>query len=141
MRLVLKRFVFGSNYTIGNLWVNDNLFCQVLEDKVREVKDVPVEKWKVMDQTAITKGIYDVTIDHSEHRNRDMLHVLDVPGFEGIRIHGGNSDKDTSGCLLVGQYTIGKGNWMDSSQATLARLYPVIASALARGEEVKITVG
>lgn len=140
MKLVLKRFVFGDNYTISNLFVNGVVFCQVLEDKVREIAGVQVAQWKIQDGTAIPKGTYKVIIDHSEHFGKDMFHILDIPGFGGVRIHGGNTDKDTEGCLIVGRYTMGKGDWIDNSQPTLTSLYGVVKPVLDRGEEVTITV-
>lgn len=74
----------------------------VLEDAVREQVGVPVEKWKIAGATAIPCGRFRVIIDHSDHFNKDLPHVLGVPGFDGIRIHPGNTPLDTEGCLLVG---------------------------------------
>jgi hypothetical protein len=102
MDIKLRRFEFGTNYTIGKLYVDDVYFCFTLEDKVRP------EGEKVDGQTAIPYGTYSVIIDHSNRFNRDLPHVLNVPGFEGIRIHTGNTDADTEGCILLGTTWAGK---------------------------------
>ena len=62
-----------------------------------------IEQIKKQDETAIPYGFYEVTIDKSVRFGRFMPHVLNVPGFEGIRIHAGNTAVDTSGCILLGK--------------------------------------
>jgi len=101
MNIKLRRFEFGINYTIGKLYIDGVYHCFTLEDKVREGE-------KVQNETAIPYGIYNVIIDISTRFNRLMPHVLNVPGFEGIRIHTGNTDADTEGCILVGTTWAGK---------------------------------
>lgn len=82
----------------GKTWT---YLCFTLEDEIREVPDVPVEQWKVAGQTAIPQGKYKVIVDYSMRFKRGLPRVLNVPGFEGIRIHGGNGPENTEGCLLV----------------------------------------
>ena len=94
MILRLDRVHKLNDCTIGNLFVDNVFECFTLEDRVRKVK--------IPDETAIPAGIYKVVIDDSPKYKRQMPHVLDVPGFTGIRIHSGNTDEDTSGCILVG---------------------------------------
>ena len=76
------------------------------------------------------------------HIHVGMLHVLDVPGFEYILIHCGNTDEHTAGCLLVGDSQennqIVKNGFIGKSTQAYKRVYPLIASALENGEEVSI---
>ena len=141
MKLLVKRFEFGTNYTIGKMYVNDAALptCFTLEDRVREIPDVSVWQWKIPKETAIPVGIYKVVIDHSDHFNRELPHILDVPGFTGVRIHQGNSDKDTEGCILVGKYWPG-GDWISNSALAYVEVAYEIKQALDRGEEVTIEV-
>ena len=101
MDIKLRRFEFGTTYTIGKLYIDGVYHCFTLEDKVREGE-------KVQNETAIPYGIYSVIIDISTRFGRPMPHVLDVPGFEGIRIHTGNTSHDTEGCILLGTTWAGK---------------------------------
>ena len=116
MNLVSRRFEYSQHYTVSKLTI-DNIFeCYVLEDVVR-AKGV-----KVMGETAIPSGRYQVVIDHSEHFGKDLPHLLNIPMFEGIRIHSGNTDKDTEGCLLVGT-AWGGGDKITNSRVAFDRLF------------------
>ena len=95
MKLVLKRLHKTQNSTIGELTVDGLFQCYTLEDIEREVK--------IKSETAIPKGTYKVIINHSNRFKRLLPLLIDVPGFEGIRIHSGNSNHDTEGCILVGE--------------------------------------
>lgn len=79
---------------IGEILVDGKHFGYTLEDISRDEK--------VYGATAIPSGKYNVIVDYSEHFNKFLPHVLNVPRFAGIRIHGGNTAKDTEGCILVG---------------------------------------
>ena len=137
MNITVKRFEFGTNYTIGKLYIDDQeqFFCYTLEGTYREQDGVPVEQWKVQDHTAIPKGSYKVIVDHSNHFGKDLPHILDVPGYEGVRIHPGNTDKDTEGCLLVGKTWSGT-DFIGSSVAAFNDLFPLIQKA----DSVSITI-
>ena len=107
MRIELVRIAFKDTYTIGKLYVDDTYFCDVLEDVDRGLKSSMTEseilEKKVKGQTAIPTGHYVINITYSPKYKRMMPLLLDVKGFSGIRIHSGNSSKDTEGCLLVGK--------------------------------------
>ena len=114
MKLLLLRTRFHNGWTGGQLYINDEYFCFTLEDQVREPENrlggerVAVEKWKVYGETAIPRGTYEMVFANSPKFGPDTISLLKVPGFEGIRIHAGNSAKDTEGCIIVG-YRIGRG--------------------------------
>ena len=132
MKLLLKRIAKKEVYTIGNLYVDGMYFCDTLEDKVR----IPFVK--VPKETAIPAGIYIVTIDYSQRFGKKMPHVLDVPEFQGIRIHSGNTNVDTEGCILVGENkVVGK---VINSKLTFDKLYPALETALNEGEEITLEI-
>ena len=107
MRIELVRIAFKSTYTIGKLYVDGKYFSDVLEDKDRgldsSMSESEILEKKVKGQTAIPTGHYVINITYSPKYKRMMPLLLDVKGFSGIRIHSGNSSKDTEGCLLVGK--------------------------------------
>jgi hypothetical protein len=131
MNILIHRKYFSHSNTIGELFINDKWECFTLEDTVREGEKIP-------GKTAIPKGKYAVVIDMSVRFKRLMPHVLDVPGFSGIRIHSGNTDADTEGCILVGQ-THGVSSLGDSRLA-FAALFEKIKDALGKGETVNLEV-
>lgn len=108
MQLLLRRTRFYDTHTTGQLYINGEYFGFTLEDKVREVGGVPIEKWKVYGETAISRGSYEVVLETSPRFGPDTITLQKVPGFTGIRIHAGNTADDTEGCILVG-YRIGRG--------------------------------
>lgn len=111
MKLQLERFEFGTNYTISDLLIDDLHQCMALERGVAETRR----------KSAIPYGTYEIVLDFSNRFQCIMPHLLNVPGYEGIRIHSGNSDKDTEGCILVGNTWSG-GDWIGKSRDALAEL-------------------
>lgn len=140
MDLLLQSAPSDDACTLGDLFINAAAFCFTLEDVVREIPGVPVEQWKIQDQTAIPAGRYPVTWDYSPHFGRNMLHINLVPGFSGIRIHSGSRAADTDGCILVGDHknadSISGGLNDHVLEKLEARVVPVIKS----GENVWITI-
>lgn len=133
MKITVKRFEFGTNYTVGDLYIDDKRECYTLEDVVR------APGIKVKANTAIPTGTYKIVMDFSPKYQRMMLHILDVPMFQGIRIHAGNTDLDTEGCLLVGETWPG-GNFIGSSKKAYDKLYVKIKDVLDKYEDVEITI-
>lgn len=132
MNLLLTRFKATDNSTIGTLAVDGVFECYTLEDALR---------WpgqKIPDRTAIDPGVYNVVVDFSDRFQREMPHVMDVPNFTGIRIHPGNTDADTSGCVLVGK-EYGEDR-VNESRAAFDPLFGKIRGALAKGESVTLTI-
>lgn len=107
MRLTLIRIANRPTYCIGKLYIDGIYQCDVLEDTDRGLDDKMSEaeilKKKVKGQTAIPSGVYPVYITWSPKYKKPMPLIENVKGYSGIRIHSGNSAKDTEGCLLVGK--------------------------------------
>lgn len=112
MELLLERRWCRKDYTIGILFVNGKVFSNTLEDTVRDTnKDGKFNngEYKISNETAIPYGEYEVVVNYSPKFKRELPLLLNVPNFDGIRIHRGNSNKDTSGCILLGENTkVGK---------------------------------
>lgn len=111
MKLKLIRKYKCPNYTIGHLYINDKYFCDTLEDKVRQLDSI---EDKIKHKTAIPEGKYKVVVTMSPRFKRLLPLLLNVPFFEGIRIHRGNDENDTSGCIIVGENKI-KGKVINST--------------------------
>lgn len=140
MILGLKRFYFQEKCTVGK-WSIDgeplNLFS--LEDKVREIDGKPVSEWKIPCETAIPRGRYKAIITYSEHFGRMLPELQNVPGYTGVRIHPGNTDLQTEGCLLPGKTWTG-GDFIGESRAAFEILFEKIRAAIAGGEDVFVDV-
>ena len=102
MEIRILRNRFFKERTVGQLYVDGELTCFTLEDTVREVEGKPVEEWKVQNETAIPYGRYKVTLENSQKFGPDTISLANVPGFKYIRMHTGNTEKDTEGCIIVG---------------------------------------
>mgnify|MGYP000932967502 FL=1 len=104
--LLVTRKDFGEKYTIGVMQYNSEHLCYTLEDRDRGLKQTDslllIKAKKVFGVTAIPAGRYEVIINYSNRFKRQMPLLLNVPGFEGVRIHTGNYPEDTEGCILVG---------------------------------------
>ena len=122
--------------TLGDLYVDGVWQCYTLEDVDRRLEQGCA---KIRGQTAIPLGLYRVTIDFSARFQRPMLHVLDVCGFAGIRVHAGNGTCDTEGCILVGQ-DINAACELVNSRLALDALVPQVQMAIDWGEEVTLSV-
>lgn len=133
MKIESKRFEYGGSYTISKLYIDGALQCYVLEDVVRDPGT------KVFGQTAIPAGTYKVVVDFSPHMQKVLPRLLDVPGFEGIRIHSGNTDADTEGCLLLGTAWPG-GNLITGSRIAFAKVFPQIQAAWDKKDPITITI-
>lgn len=99
--LILPRVIYTPINTIGHLIINGGVFCHTLEDVVR-----PKGMAKVHGKTAIPAGRYRVILTYSNRFQRIMPLLVEVPYFEGVRMHGGNTHEDTDGCILVAKNVI-----------------------------------
>lgn len=107
MRITLVRIANRPTYCIGKLYIDGVYFCDTIEDTDRGLDDKMTEaeilKKKIKGQTAIPTGVYPVYITWSPKYKKPMPLIENVKGYSGIRIHSGNTSKDTEGCLLVGK--------------------------------------
>lgn len=141
MELRLKRIARRETYTIGRLSVDGVVFCDTIEDKDRGLRQsmarAAIKRLKVPGETAIPTGLYRVTLGikspkMSQRKAYDFCggyvpRLLNVPGFDGILIHIGNTAKDSAGCILVGENkVVGK---VVNSTETFTRLYEKLKSA------------
>jgi len=101
MNLLLLRTCFHKESTSGVLLLNDKFFCYTLEDTVRRFGV------KIPGKTAIPSGRYRVIVTMSLKFGRKIPLINDVPGFSGVRFHGGNTVEDTEGCPLVAYNRLG----------------------------------
>lgn len=142
MEIKLIRKYRNSNYCIDKLYVNGVYFSDALEDPDRGLTDEmsleEIKKIKIKGNTCIPYGVYNVTITYSFKFKRDLPLINNVKGFEGIRIHSGNTPIDTSGCILPGLNKI-KGKVINSKETT-EKLISLINASLSKGEKVTLIV-
>ena len=121
MKLISERIYKAPDYTISNLSIDGKFFCHVLEDAARK------DGVKIYGKTAIPTGTYKVILNVSNRFKILMPLLLNVPNFEGIRIHAGNTAADTHGCLLVGVNSA-KGK-VTESKKTFAKLMEILQAS------------
>lgn len=153
MELTVNRKWKKQNYTISDLFINGKWFCNVLEDTDRGLDNSMslnrILELKRPSITAIPKGTYEITLDvyspkfgsklfYKEVCNGKLPRLLSVKGFEGVLIHAGNTDKDSSGCLLVGMNKV-KGKVVDS-QETFKKLYKLLKDKHNKDERITIKI-
>lgn len=122
--------------TIGQLFIDGHFQCYTLEDTDRKLETGGT---KVKCDTAIPRGIYDVIITHSNRFGKMMPLLLDVPQFDGVRIHSGNTSADTEGCILVGAFK-GGADHIGSSRAAYQALFEKLDAAIEQGDKVRIEI-
>ena len=136
MKLLLDRKEYADEATLGDLYVDGVWECVSLEDElaINGVKDPG--------NTCIPDGTYEVLITWSPKFKRRLPLLIEVPGFDGIRIHPGNTVEDTLGCILVGEKLIQVSGvpFLTHSKAAFDRLYEKLLVADSRGESISIEV-
>jgi hypothetical protein len=126
MKITVKRLHKTDKSTIGELYIDGIFECFTLEDVER--------KEKIKSETAIPKGTYKVIINQSNRFKRLLPLLLDVPNFEGVRVHSGNTNHDTEGCILVGQ-TRGQ-DYVGQSRKAFDKLFRKMQAA----KDITITI-
>lgn len=128
----------ANQHNWGKLFVEDEdgeLLGQTLEDPDRRLEH---DGEKIDGDTAIPRGRYRISVTFSNRFKRLMPLIHDVPGFDGIRIHGGNTEADTHGCPLLGQYRDDMG--IENCKGPNQRLMNYLLTAEKRGEDCWIEV-
>lgn len=153
MEIKVERKWKKGTYTIGRLYINGKFFCNTLEDMDRGLKQsdpiTTIQKKKVYGETAIPTGKYKIEMDvvspkysavkwYQDLCKGKMPRLLNVPGFEGILIHPGNTPLDTFGCILVGENKV-KGKLINSRE-TFKNLYKQLRTAADNKEEITIEI-
>lgn len=152
MEILIDRKWKKDTYTIGNLYVNNRFFSNTLEDKDRGLSDsMPlgrIAKAKVYGETAVPTGTYGVRMTYSSkfatrawarRYNGKVPELLNVKGFSGVRVHPGNTAKDTLGCVLLGKNTA-KGMVSQSTSYYYKLLDDYILPAINRNEKIMLTI-
>lgn len=152
MELTLERHTYAETYTEGTLTIPGKFSCDTIEDKDRGlVQSMPVKEImerKVYGETAIPVGTYRITLKVQSPKFKDrswakfcngfLPRLEEVPSYEGVLVHVGNSASDSLGCILVGRKA-GDGR-IGSSADTFRRLYDVLKAADGRGEKITIKI-
>lgn len=153
LELLLDRKYKNETYTIGNLYVDGEWFCNALEDKDRGLSQTmsleEIKETKVYGETAIPTGRYEVRMDivspkyngvkwYKDNFGGRMPRLESVKGFSGILIHSGNTALDSNGCILVGMNKA-KGKVLDS-RATFQKLWKILEQARKAGKTIYLTV-
>ena len=142
MKLLLKRKFLGSEYTIGDLFIDGDLLCNTIEDTVRDhnrdgdLNDL--REGKIYGKTAIPYGIYDVELTMSPKFKRLLPLVKEVEHFTGIRIHRGNTASDSAGCILPGENKV-KGKVLNSTKYEM-KIIEYMLDAIKEGEDITLEI-
>lgn len=131
-----------ADYTIGIVSIDGVRFSNSLEDTDRGLNNTmtpnEIKCKKIYGQTAIPTGQYEVIFNYSVKYKKEMPLILNVPGFEGIRIHSGNTAQDSCGCILIGDNTA-KG-CLTNSRVKTQLLYDKMRFAISKGEKIYINI-
>lgn len=141
MKLRLERLWPKKDYTVGRLYVDDRLFCNTLEDRIVDKNKNGVfdgDEKKVYGESAIPYGTYKIIYNWSPKFGRNLPRLLNVPHFEGILIHPGNTAADSAGCILVGKNTeVGR---LTNSRYISDELNKLIDEAQRKGGPITIEI-
>lgn len=149
MKLTIKLLANRPTYSISKLYIDDVYFCDVLEDTQRGLKQTDdlqvIKSKKIYGSTAIPRGTYKITMDvvSNKFKSRSwakpyggkLPRLLDVPGYEGVLIHPGNTSKDTLGCILVG-----KNNIVGQVTNSVNTFHTLMNKLLAEKDDITITL-
>jgi hypothetical protein len=138
----LIRKYFTEYSTIGELFLDNQFVCFVLEDKDRMLDNGwdldRITREKVHGRTAIPTGEYKIEWTFSDRFQKAMPILLNVKGYAGVRIHSGNTPEHTLGCLIPGM-KMSTDNVSESKVATM-KLWNIIKIAIDNKEQIYINI-
>ena len=142
MEILVKRLHKKKDYTIGKMYINGEYFCDTLEDTDRGLTQImtlsEIKEVKEYGRTAIPTGRYPIAYTYSPRFKKHLPLLLNVPAFEGVRIHSGNTHKDTEGCILLGENkAVGK---VLNSRKTMDEFLRILKPAIEACEDIWITI-
>lgn len=138
--LKLIRVTNTPDYTEGKLYVDGAHECYTIEDPDRFLEERGAGA-KIYGKTAIPRGMYPVVISYSPRFKKELIEIKDVPYFEGIRIHTGNTAVDTEGCIIVGSMNESDDDgFVGNSKKAYEKLHEKVEEALKRGDEAWIEI-
>ena len=142
MEILVKREYKKKDYTIGKMYINGEFFCDTLEDTDRGLTNImtlaEIKEVKEYGNTAIPTGRYPIAYTYSARFKKHLPLLLNVPAFEGVRIHSGNTHKDTEGCILLGENkAVGK---VLNSRKTMDEFLRILKPAIEACENIWIEI-
>ena len=142
MEILVERTYKKKDYTIGKMYINGEYFCDSLEDTDRGLTQImtlsEIKEVKEYGRTAIPTGRYQVAYTYSPRFKKHLPLLLNVPAFEGVRIHSGNTHRDTEGCILLGENkAVGK---VLNSRKTMDEFLRTLNPAIEACEDIWITI-
>lgn len=142
MTIKVIRKTYTDKSTISDVYIDDKFICYILEDKDRgllqQMSTEEIKKKKQYAVTAIPLGKYEVIVTYSNRFKKDLPLLLNVPGYEGVRIHPGNTDANTEGCLLPGSSK--STDFVGESKKAFEVLFNHIKQAIAKKEKVWVEI-
>lgn len=132
MILTLLRNKTVNGTTTGKIYLGGTFVCHTLEDAIRDVK--------IKGETAIPAGTYKIAVTMSNRFKKPLPLLLNVPNYEGIRIHPGNTKEDTEGCILPGTTASSDGKAVYGSRLAFNKLFALIQAAVDKNEPVTIDI-
>lgn len=142
MEMAIIRKPTVRETTFGDWLIDGAPTYKTLEDAVREIPGEPVEKWKIKGKTAIPAGRYRLTLERSPRFGSDTITVNNVPGFVGVRVHGGTDVNSTEGCPIIGDHIDEESLTISGAKlrGVLTKLKETMRAAIKSGDTVWLTV-
>lgn len=144
MEILVKREYKKKDYTIGKMYINGEYFCDTLEDTDRGLTQImtlsEIKEVKEYGRTAIPTGRYPIAYTYSQRFKKHLPLLLNVPAFEGVRIHPLNTSKETEGCIGQGICDNPDKDWIRDSRKTFDKFMRILKPAIEACEDIWIEI-